>query len=390
MGWGPASRMWTVPVPSKLEDTGVASGQMRTVASLSMAIVLAAGCFSSDAGDPADDPPGPGDPIDSDGDGVPDGVVLDDAPAPPEGDIDGDGLSNDVDTDDDGDAVPDDVDVDADGDGALEEEPSADAVQVAWEVATVDCERALECCITSLDDYGYDNSDDFRVACAPASFVDTLPSFAQAAATAGAALDQAAWDAENRGLSPVDSFTARGCENEEVINKGGANRLPGLDELVLPYFHGTRAIGEECATLWDCEASARCEGLGSGEMGTCALRPRWDGPCGGSEPYCYLGQICVVTDGEPVCADPRGENDFCWVFEHGGLVTDNCDGRNWCDEMLDTPACRPLLYPGDPCEEDRQCAAFECGEDGCPERPDSEAAWRASLEDWCSGMLEPG
>lgn len=351
--------------------------------------LLSSACYSS-GGDDDDDFLDPGDPLDEDGDGVPDGVVLDEAPEAPDEDADDDGLTNDVDTDDDGDGVPDDVDVDIDGDGAVEEAPSEGAIEAAWATAIAFCEEASECCssVMNPEDFGFENWVDFKAACQPAGFVEQLPGFAQAAATAGAAIDQPAWQAEHGSAAPGGV----GSDECMPVGKGQTVRRRELDEMILPYFHGTIPIGEHCSTLWDCEADGRCEGLveGSSEPGTCGVRPREDGPCGDSEPYCPIGLICADTPERRACERPREENELCAAFELEGRATDNCGAEQWCDATLETPACRPVLREGDPCEEDRQCLAFECTAEGCAPADSWWANTQNVLHAWCPDALPGG
>lgn len=359
-----------------------------------LAVLQTVGCYAAgddDDNDVSDDSDGgPPDDVPGDSDGGPPDVPLDDTPATSEGDIDGDGISNDVDTDDDGDGIPDDVDVDADGDGVLEESPSADAIAAAWALAAASCEEAINCCsmVLNPEDLGFSNWVEFRPVCYPDHFIEALPGFAQAVATAGAAIDQQAWQAEHGSASPDESGGLPECAGEPV-DKGGAVRLPAVDELVLPYFHGTTGMGESCFTLWDCEADARCEALDttSGAPGTCGLRPREGGSCGESEPYCPVALVCSITGEVSVCERPRNENDFCGVFELGGRTTDNCRAEQWCDATFVTPACRPVLREGDPCAEDRQCLSFECGADGCAPATDWWQTTQDLLHAWCPDVM---
>lgn len=301
--------------------------------------------------------------------GTDDGEIpIDGDPGAPDEDADGDGTSNSIDTDDDDDGIQDDADVDIDGDGLVEGAPSTEVVAAAREIAHMFCEIEFNCsCMWGgLSGGGSDDVD----LCASLQTQTFLPEVAQAAATAGAAVsgDQASFE------------TYHGCP---VLEKDHTFRVPTVDELMLPRFHGTRTLGERCFTRWDCSADGRCEGLDHPDQpATCALRPVLGGPCAATEPYCPADLTCTVTDDGTRCDSARRENEFCRVFELGARVTDDCEVDLWCDEDLETPACRPALREGDPCQEDRQCMGFACdqSEAACP--PWTEPpVWQGSQED---------
>jgi hypothetical protein len=284
--------------------------------------------------------------------------------------------------------VPDDRDVDADGDGLIDDMPPAEVVEAAWVGVQTECRWAAQCCSMVVQSF---SSEEDLPACHEGQLGGLLVDFAQAAATAGATVDAEAWLAEKRSEVPWEGGGLN-CP-DYAVEKGQQTRRETIDGLLLPWFHGTTPIGDACFTLWDCAVEGRCEGLvqGSGEPGTCAIRPYEGGPCAGSEPYCLVGNTCNVSESSSVCERPRDENEFCSAFELGGRRTDNCSAEQWCDIDFVTPACRPVLRVGDPCTEDRQCIAFACTDEGdgpaCPPFQDWFQTMREMMRDWCHEQL---
>lgn len=354
------------------------------------ALVALSGCYEREevcAGGDCDSPEIGASPFDTDGDGQPDTVPIDDTPATARDDLDDDGVANEHDPDDDGDGFQDDVDVDVDGDGLLENLPSAEVLEATWTASWALCDVALNCCSLALDHSGM-----YMIpGCAVGQYAELAAEFAQAAATAGAVVDQASWWEEYRTESPRDNEPPDyHCPDME---KGQRPRVPTIDERVLPYFHGTKLIGEPCMTRWDCEEAGRCDGLtaGSGQPGTCGIRPIWGGPCGTAEPYCPVRSACTVAGDGKVCGYGGEEGDLCLVFELGGHIVDDCSAESWCDESHDPPACGPLLDMGDPCDDNRQCAGLECDplHAACGAVPDGLLAGREQMESWCPELFGP-
>jgi hypothetical protein len=246
----------------------------------------------------------------------------------------------------------------------------AEAARIA---AAEYCQYADACC----GDYVYmprERPDD----CEEAVVGPLLDEFVRAAADAGAEVDPSAY---------LDGPDILRCP-QIGIDKGQDVRLETIDGILLPYFHGTRRLGEPCFTRWDCEQQARCDGLGDdGDVpGTCGIRPTVGGPCAEIEPYCPVGTACTVLEDRTVCERRLGPREECVVFEHAGRTTDNCDADHWCDVELGV--CRPVLWPGDPCHEDRQCGAFDCG-GTCPSVVAGSEVADDLMGGWCEETI-PG
>lgn len=305
-------------------------------------------------------------------------------------DIDGDGLTNDVDLDDDGDGLPDEIDVDDDGDGGFDRPAPQDIIDAAAAAAAAYCEYGELCCgFTMRFESGGDGID----ACEERLRQELEVEFVQAAAVAGAAPD---WSFSNEhGLINFPSPAALRCP-EATVEKGQRVRFETIDMFLLPFFHGTTEEGQPCVTAWDCGRRLRCEGLAENPWmpGVCAPLPTEGTGCGATEPVCPVGTSCTATGEREICERPHLVNEACLVFDFDGKTTDNCAADQWCDATLEEPVCRPVLREGDPCAEDRQCLAFDCPapDHECPlNHPLYVAAHAVALE-WCAEMfptLEP-
>lgn len=333
--------------------------------------VSASGCYSEEpkCHDPSCDQP----------------VVLDDDPGAPTDDVDGDGATNVDDSDDDGDGIDDAADVDVDGDGLLEQQPPDQVVEAARAIVEAHCTFAFLCCAAVDLLIGPLSSDEATAECRRGTFPPLVAELAQAAVSAGAAIDFDAWEAEGRelGAPPMG-------DECPIVEKGQFVRVSTIEETMLPYFHGVRAVGDSCQTRWDCVAEARCDGLvGGREPGTCGPRPRVGGPCTDRQPRCPPGATCSVSQEGSSCVRPIEENEFCHVFELDGRRTDDCDAADWCDDTIETPACRPSLHEADACGDGRQCLSLECnaGDGICTPPPESSQRIHDAFASSCEGSF---